>query len=103
VYARDVAGRSAETDYETFFYRIVAARKHDRDRGGCGLGGESRRRPASHNDGHLVVDQIGDQICQSIVLTVCPAGLDNNVLTFDKTGFVEALAVCGHEGCLRLG
>jgi len=34
---------------------------------------------------------------------MCPAGLDNNLFILDKTGFVEALAVCGHEGCLRLG
>jgi len=29
---------------------------------------------------------------------MCPAGLDNNLLILDKTGFVEALAVCATKG-----
>jgi hypothetical protein len=44
-----------------------------------------------------VAHEIGGKRRQPIVLTVRPAKLDGNVLTFGETGLAQALTECGDQ------
>ena len=51
----------------------------------------------------VAFEQIGQQLWQPIVLTISPAGLNQNVLTLDKTQFLKASTVCDRYERLCLG
>jgi hypothetical protein len=60
------------------------------------------RRPPKHRsdadqDGHFVVDQIGSERRQFVVVAVRPTELDRNSLAFNKTCFSETLLERGDE------
>src|SRR6266571_3732170 len=50
----------------------------------------------------LVLNQLGRQRRQSVILAPGPAILDRHVAALDITSFVEALAESGHHGCVYL-
>ena len=56
------------------------------------LGGECSRRRCGRNHGNTPTNEIGRKLRQSIELTVSPAKLERNVLAFDVSGLLEALA-----------
>ena len=67
--------------------------KNDRYDGGCGLSCEAWcGSGARGNDGDWIANEISRQRWQPIVLAVCPPIFDCNVTTFNKAGFVQALA-----------
>src|SRR5262249_37118776 len=71
----------------------AAAAPNDRYCGGCRLCCEAGcGRGACGDDGHLTTNQIGCQRRQSVILATRPAILDRHVATFDKAGFLQALA-----------
>ena len=47
--------------------------------------------------GHRASNQIGRQGRQPIIMAVCPAIFDRDVLALDKADFLQALAERGHE------
>src|SRR5215831_16729463 len=49
-------------------------------------------RHPGNNDGHVLTHKIGGELCQSNVLTVSPAIVEDDVLTLDKACFIETLA-----------
>jgi hypothetical protein len=90
-HARDVAARSVETADEADCARICSDDEDDRDRFGCGLGGERRRRGAYAGDHvHLAGDKIGCQRRKTRVVALRPAILGGHVPPFDKAALVEA-------------
>ena len=94
----DVAARPVEAGDETSLDRVAAGAEDDRNCRGRGFGRECRWHAARcGDDGHPAADQIGRQFRQSIVLTLCPAVFDRDVLAFDVAGFAQPFAECRHE------
>src|SRR5215211_1016696 len=74
-------------------HRVFRNREDDRDGRGGGLGGNGWSGAAmSNDDGDLLANQIGRQRRQSIKLVLGPAIIDQDVLTLDIAGVLEALA-----------
>src|SRR5262249_22018347 len=51
----------------------------------------------------LTADQLGRQRWQTIVLTLRPAILDCDVLSFNVAGVFQALAECARSDCVPIG
>jgi len=49
------------------------------------------------NHGYLPANQIGRQCRQTIILIVCKAVFDQDVLTFDITGVFQSTTKCGQK------
>jgi hypothetical protein len=64
----------------------------DGDHHGSLLGGERGGRRCGRNHGDTPTNQIGRKLRQSIELTVSPAKFERNILAFDVSCFLEALA-----------
>src|SRR5437016_4957510 len=82
--------------------RVTPGREYDRNRRGRRFGRQCRRRGGRGDDGDLVLNQLGRQRRQSVILAPGPAILDRHVAALDITSFVEALAERGHHGCVSL-
>src|SRR5262249_42105544 len=103
-YARDVAARTMEVGHAPGPDRIGAARKNDWYGRGRRLGGEGRWVATDcHNDAHLLMHEVGDELCQPIVLTLCPPVLKGNILTLDKALFIDALTHNRNERRIEVG
>src|SRR5262249_14459345 len=87
---------SVQAGDEALLDRIEAGREDDRNRRCCRLGHRGSRNGAYGNHRHLTTNQIGRECGQSIIVTLCPAILDRNVLAFDVAGFLQTLAKGGH-------
>ena len=59
------------------------------------------RRRGDHVD--LAADEIGGQRRQPIVVVLCPAVFDRDVLALDVAGVAQSLAKRGRKGCNRAG
>src|SRR5262249_24769003 len=94
--AREVTARSIEAGDEALLDRIEAGREDDRNRRCCRLGHRGRRNGAYGNHRHLTANQVGRECGQSIIVTLCPAIFDRNVLAFDVAGLLQTLAEGGH-------
>jgi len=72
---------------------IAAEGEHDRDRWRCGLGSVNRGSAAGGDD-HAgpSLDQIGRQPWQPNVLAPCPPRLNDRILAFDNTRFLQSLS-----------
>jgi hypothetical protein len=76
----------------------VWAGKYDRDSRGCAFGGECRARASSRDDNfNPAPNEIGCQLCKSIVLTLGRAVFDRDVLALGIASFLPALTECGHQ------
>jgi hypothetical protein len=88
-HSRNVATRFVETCDESCGDRIDTGRENDRN----GLG-RRHRRPGGdgaatcEDDCDLATDEIGGHCGKPIEMTVCPAILDSDVSTIDKTGLI---------------
>src|SRR4029450_7468087 len=81
---------------------VWSGEEYDGYRGGCRLGRESRHLSADgNNEGHLPMHERGRKRRQPVVLTICPAVVDHDVLTLDKASFVQSLANDGDR--MRIG
>src|SRR5262249_13487496 len=89
--------RPVEPCDETILARVPARCEDDRNCGRRRLGREYGRKRACENHSHLTANQVGRKLWQSIVLILRPTIFDRHVLALDKSGFLEALAECGHE------
>src|SRR6516164_9178518 len=79
-----VAARLREARYQAHCYRVLTDAKHNWNSVGCSLGGERSGGIAGRCDhGDLPANQIRGQCWQLIVLTICPAVFDRDVLTLD--------------------
>jgi hypothetical protein len=58
-----------------------------------------RRRVASAGNDqlHLTLNEIRQQLWQSVVLTSCPTVLNQDVATLDEAAFAQALVKCSHK------
>ena len=89
---------SGEAGDETNFDWVIADAEDDRDRGGCRLGSQRRRRAACDDHGDPPANQFGRQLGQSIDLIIGPPVFDRDVLTLDIAGILQALTKCAqHE------
>jgi hypothetical protein len=95
--ASHVAARSAQAGDKTQLDRVTPGHEYDRNRRGRRFGRQRRRCAARGNDGDLLLNQIGRQRRQSVILAFRPAILDGRVLTVDVVGFFQALAERGDE------
>ena len=71
-----------------------------------GFNSKRRLRPRSDNDVDLAADEVGGEVGKSLVLGVCPAVFDCNVLPLKVAGFAQALAEVSDvtsAGLLRAG
>src|SRR5262249_40644574 len=89
--------RPVEPCDETILARVPARCEDDRNCGRRRLGREYGRKRACENHSHLTANQVGRKLWQSIVLILRPTIFDRHVLALDKSGFLEALAECGHQ------
>src|SRR5262245_6939474 len=96
--ASDIAPSSIEVGNETDRNGDCAGRKSHRNSCGCRLGRETRRLSADgNNDGHLPTHERGRKRRQPVVLTICPAVVDHDVLTLDEASYVQSLANDGDK------
>src|SRR5262245_45406941 len=96
--ASEIAPRSIEAGNETDRNGVRAGDEYDGYRCGCCLGRESRHFSADgNNDGHLPMHERGRKGRQPVVLTICPAVVDHDVLALDKASFVQSLANNGDK------
>src|SRR5262245_47799876 len=100
--ACDVAARSAQAGDKTQLDWVTPGRVYDRNRRGRRFGRQCARRAARGDDGDLVLNQLGRQRRQSVILVFRPAVLDCHVLTLDVAGLLQALAERGHHGGVPL-
>src|SRR5262245_3192481 len=99
IYPGRIASGAGDARNETKLDRILTDAEDDRDRRGSGLSRACAGRAARHRDHrHPTTDQIGRQFLHPIVLTLRPAILDRDVLTFHKARFVEPLPERRQEG-----
>lgn len=89
--ARDVPARPGERCGEAIGNRIRECRCNDRNRVACPPRGPHTRISRSDNDVHPELHQFCRQRIESLVLAVCPAVLDQNVLSFDPSMFPKPL------------
>ena len=100
--AGDIATRTIEASNKTILDRI-ATYAEDNGNGCCRGFGRNCRWGATGcgDDCHLTADEIGCQFPQSVIRNG-PTEFNRDILIFDKTGFVQALAKCGDNLCTRL-
>src|SRR5262249_25857405 len=96
-YSSDIPARPAETGDETILDRVTARCEDDRNCGCRRFGREYGRKRACGHHSHLPATQVGRKLWQSIVLILRPTIFDRHVPALDKSGFLEALAECGHQ------
>src|SRR5262244_2834191 len=87
-------------------HRVLRHAEDDWDRRGRLLRSECSGRRCGYNHGHTLANQIGRKLRQSIELPVSPAKFERNVLAFDVSGLLEALAKSAQilrEGFKRCG
>ena len=96
-YSSDIPARPAETGDETILDRVTSRCEDDRNCGRRRFGREYGRKRACEHHSHLAANQVGRKLWQSIVLILRPTIFDRHVPALDKSGFLEALAECGHE------
>src|SRR5262249_29376746 len=101
-HARQVAAASAQAGDKTQLDRVTPGREYDRNRRSRRFGRQRRRCASRGDDRDLLLNQIGRQRWQSVIVTFRPAILDRHVAALDITSFVEALAERGHHGCVPL-
>src|SRR5215472_13511198 len=100
-HTRDVAARTMQAGDDAAPDRVGSPHEHDRNRRGRRLGRQGRWVATyCNNDGHALAHKIGGEPRQSIVLPLCPAIVDGDVLTLDNTYFIETLADDRHERCV---
>src|SRR5215510_107442 len=100
--AGDIASRSIEACDEANRNGVCAGDEYDGYRCGCRLDRESRHLSADgNNEGHLPMHERGRKRRQPVVLTICPAVVDHDVLTLDKASFVQSMANNGDR--MRIG
>ena len=86
---RDISSGPGKARDESARDRI-ADREHDnRNPGSCLLGGLNGRRPAGEDDIHVHLHQFRSQGRKALVLTLCPAVLDRDVLALHKPAFAQ--------------
>jgi hypothetical protein len=89
---RQVAAGPGEAGDEAQLDRVFGDRKHDRNRGGRGLGGDGRGGAAARDNGRdLSADQIGCHGRQPVELIVSPAVFDRDVRAFRIAHVLQAL------------
>jgi hypothetical protein len=97
-YPRNVAAGPIERLDKTELDRVGANRKHDRNRFGgvhCSPGRDAA--PANEHHADAEINQLGRESWESFVLAIHPPILDANILTFQVTRVVQALAKCSHN------
>ena len=80
----------AEADDETERHRILGDGEYDRY--GCRrrLSSDCNcRRSWCSNDRYLMVDKISSKLSKSIIMATCPAVLNRQILSLNKTLFIE--------------
>src|SRR5262249_48906130 len=95
--ASHVAAWSAQAGDKTQLDRVTPGREYDRNRRGRRFGRQRRRCGSRGDDGDLLLNQIGRQRWQSVIVVFRPAILDGRVLTVDVAGFLQTLAERGHH------
>jgi hypothetical protein len=102
-HAGEVAAGAAEAGREAELHRIDTNGEDDRHGRGCRLGGKRRGRADRDHAGHAAVGEIGCQHRQSVILAVCKAIFDRDVLAFDVAGLLQALSDAGQPQNIGLG
>jgi len=101
---RKVAAGPGKAGDQAAFDRITPAEKDDRDRRGrilCRQCGEVTA--TGYDDVDPPLDQVGGQCGQPIILTLCPAVFDRDVLPLDIPSFAQSPVEGGHKGCKWTG
>ena len=92
--ASRVAARPSEAGDKIELDRVFADAEDDRDRRGRSFGRERECGAGRGDHCHLSADQIAQQYCQVIVLTLQPVVLDRHVL-MDLAMIVRGSLRCG--------
>jgi hypothetical protein len=93
--AGDIAARTVEAGNETQLNRVITDAKDDRNCRGRSFGRDRSRRAAGcRNHRHLASDQISGKFRQSIVFTLCKAGVDREIAALDKAHFAQPFPPC---------
>jgi hypothetical protein len=99
-HARNVSPWPVQARYQTGCDRISPIRKHDRDRRSRGFCCERRRGAADGSDHHhLTANQVFRQRCQPIILALCKAVFDPDILALDIASLRETLPERDQETC----
>src|SRR5262249_39592378 len=93
----EIAIRAIQAGDECCRDRVEPGLEDDRDRRGCGLGSEYRRRAGRDDHGCTPVNQIGGERRQSIMLAVRVAIFDCHAAACDEAGFFQPPQERSHE------
>src|SRR6186997_2121036 len=97
-YARDVGFRLVKTFHDTELDRIGADHEYDRRCGGYLTCCHHRCGSArSHNDRNAALDKFSDQGLQTVVTSLCPAGLNAYRLPLYESGSAKTSAKIGKQ------
>src|SRR5262245_54177437 len=100
----EIGTRSIQASDKPECDRINAGDEDDRNGRGRSFGREHSKDVTGLGDyGDLLMDQIGRQRRQPMVLLLRPAILDGDIPTFDKAGFAQALAKGAHPTRVQVG
>jgi len=92
-YASEISARPVEAVHKPDLDGISALHENNRNRFGRGLGCKCTVCALEHNDyRHLTANQFVYQRRQPIISTLSPAVVNDHVLAFDVTGFLQASA-----------
>src|SRR5262249_48576836 len=83
-----------EAGNKTQLDRVTPGREYDRNRRGRRFGRQRRRCARRRDDGDVLLNQIGRQRRQPVILVFRPAVLGCHVLTLDIADLLQALAKC---------
>jgi len=93
--ASHVAAWSAQAGDKTQLDRVTPRREYDRNRRGRRFGRERCRRGGRGDDGDFLLNQIGRQRWQSVIVTFRPAINDRYVSTLDIADLTQTPAEGG--------
>src|SRR5215469_18304109 len=93
-----IAIRSIEVVSQTHFDWVLVANEYNWDGGRSRFRCECRHCPANcRDDSNVTIDQIDCQCRQLIIVTICPAVLNGNVLTLDIAALFETVMKCSDD------